>query len=689
MVTERESEARTDGAETFLELGFLYLRLHQITNEKDDYESARDAFDRAKQLAPRNAWSHYGDAASLAYGPDVRLHGSQLIQTGRSWAQELGLDARSKARRAAERALEIDPAFAQAAELFAGLAIFGQSRGEMERARDALARVIARGRATDRSFIMLSRVSGALGDAPAALDAAEAAARHDASPEALHAVAAALLRTPGREADGANAWFAMVETMSDDRAERVWMEVGPIADTAETRQWRDADLDGRKAMMRKFWTLRAGEGAVSVPERLAEHYRRLAVAIERFPRNSDGAQPSTETLLRDRDPSPFDERGIVYLRHGEPDVIISTDTPFPYVACGPPTRRSVIDNESWVYRPLGDRRRMIHFLRCVGYPDWIVPYETPCGEGTLYVLDRQGYDDDATMCNERTPERVRTFALDRLRDDSHRPRFDAVLPFGYDLLAFRGPDGRTDLSAPVAVLTDSLPPDSLADGQLAYRLSLSMFVVDTIAGTVTQADTTVVYRTTRAPSRGEVLVAYVNASTAPTEDALHRIVIRDGGDRSRGQLHGARIRVPSYAGDTLMVSSIVLAVPGEGGNWRRGDTQLTVMPVGEFAGGAFRAFYEVYNLPENTPYQTEVIVDHARGDLDQLTGEWSPGDPVIRLRFEGVAAPDARGVVNELRSIETGLLPGRYRIHVRVTNLETRATATSQRLFAVTRPDRS
>jgi hypothetical protein len=356
-----------------------------------------------------------------------------------------------------------------------------------------------------------------------------------------------------------------------------------------------------------------------------------------------------------------------------------------------------------LYERLDGPPRLVHFLRCLKFPDWVVPFSTPCSEETqpdgtgrrgrrwevayTYTLDRQAFDDDATLCGWRTPERTREFARDRLTTDSDLPRFDAEIPFGMDLLAFRGDNGRTDLSSPVAVLADSIPPERLADGQLAYRLALSMFVVDTIARTVVRSDTVVTFRTERAPASGEAIVAYINASPEPTEDALLRLVVRDAADPKRGRLHGSHIRVPSYAGDTLMVSSIVLAVPGQSGNWRRGDTELAVMPIGEFAGGAFRVFYELYNLPEDTPYRTELIVERARGSLAELAGqEFTPdSEPLIHLRFNGIAAPDARGIVPELRSIETGLDPGRYRIHVRVTNLETQAIAGSQRLFLVTR----
>lgn len=135
-----------------------------------------------------------------------------------------------------------------------------------------------------------------------------------------------------------------------------------------------------------------------------------------------------------------------------------------------------------------------------------------------------------------------------------------------------------------------------------------------------------------------------------------------------------------------MISSIVLGVPGDSGNWRRGATSLSIMPIGEFSGGEFRVFYEVYNLAPDVSYQTEILIERATDDLGRAIGEFTPSNrPLIHLRFDGIANPDERGTISELRSVGTGLAPGRYRLFVRVTDVERGSAALSQRVFLVTR----
>jgi hypothetical protein len=595
--------------------------------------------------------------------------------------------------------LEVDPEFAPAAELYAELALFGRNEDELLGARDALARVVARGGTEPETMLALAKVSSRLGEQSAALEIAEGVAATDSSPETLHAVAVSQLRMSGREDDGASTYFALLERLTPAVADQLWNEIGPIADTAEKRAWEEGDLAARVDLLRGFWTLRAATSAVSVPERLAEHYRRLAVVVDSFPRVSDGSQPGAATLVRDRDPAPFDERGIIYLRHGPPRRRVSSAGELRNPACG--GHGPAVYNESWLYEGLDGPPRFVHLLRCRGFPDWIVPYSTPCapnaglpGRGNgrrweqaiSYTFDRQTYDDDATLCGSLTPERTRAFARERLAEDSGLPRFDHTLPFAMDLLAFRGDGGLTDLSAPVAIQADSMSGDTLANGELGYTLSMSMFIVDTISHRVDRHDTALDFRASVKPSVGEAVVAHINGTAAPTENALFRLVVRDGRELRRGRVHGAQIRIPSFAGDSLMISSIVLAVPGDSGNWHRGSTSLSIMPIGEFSGGEFRVFYEVYNLAPDSPYQTEILIERATDDLGRTIGEFTPSNqPLIQLRFDGIANPDERGIVSEVRSVDTGLAAGRYRLFVRVTDVQRGAASLSQRLFLVTR----
>ena len=128
------------------------------------------------------------------------------------------------------------------------------------------------------------------------------------------------------------------------------------------------------------------------------------------------------------------------------------------------------------------------------------------------------------------------------------------------------------------------------------------------------------------------------------------------------------------------MSDVILAEPASGA-WRRGSVDLAFVPPRQFEeGAAARLFYEVYNMPSGANYRTEITVkpmDKGVG-FNRLFRRRTP----ISLKFEGVAAPRS-GIMQELRQISAELKPGRYRVEVTVTNLQTQENASSETEFVV------
>jgi hypothetical protein len=60
------------------------------------------------------------------------------------------------------------------------------------------------------------------------------------------------------------------------------------------------------------------------------------------------------------------------------------------------------------------------------------------------------------------------------------------------------------------------------------------------------------------------------------------------------------------------------------------------------------------------------------------------GPPRVDLRFEDTAEPDVDGVIQEIRDMGTDLPPGRYRMLLTITNLETGDTGETETTFEVT-----
>ncbi len=114
---ERVATTSSASAGAPIALGLVHLRWWELTRNRKEADRAKDEFSKARAIEADNAWAVFGYGLSLAHGPDVRSDGPALAATGRSWARELGLDARSRARRAMEQALALDAGFNRAAEV--------------------------------------------------------------------------------------------------------------------------------------------------------------------------------------------------------------------------------------------------------------------------------------------------------------------------------------------------------------------------------------------------------------------------------------------------------------------------------------------------------------------------------------------------------------------------------------------
>jgi len=738
---EREYALASRGAVDMnarMERALVLMRIYELTEENRRADEAREIFEDVVDKEPQNAWAHYGLGLALAGGPGVRVPspGGVLdgFVLGQSIAEIFGQDPRSLASRHFLRALELNPNLSNAALEFSRIAMQTRHKDMLTKGRDLIRRIQADGARDPNLSLALSNIEAALGNVEAAEAAANAALAGSAgSATAMHARAVALLRQDGREEAGTEALFAAIDSGDATALVAVFEDVRPVASEAEMAAWEAGDLEERRRILKQFWDLRAAAAGVTVPERIAEHYRRVAEAQARFRRTGKrGAAPGGSMIAAkyDVEALPFDERGLIYVRHGEPEEII---------------RASSVDlrpNETWVYLTPAGKYQLFHFVvlrdgtdyRLVDYLFNAVdassnnmPYD-----GMMRLLETRGaYDqrynimaqrlssvrnrswfanamatwaamggggdgggamnaEAQSMLSSITDMRIRMSselreaAFAALETDSDRPDFDASLPFYYDLYTFRGADGDADVTAAIAVPATHLSPRD-AGGQFIYSVGISLIVIDTIQKTVTRSDTVLNLRSQRRLGAGEHVRLHASLDAAPTLNSMYRLIVRDMAADARGQLYGGPAPAVSFTKPGLMISDLVLAEPGTG-SWTRGNVSLALVPPRQFREGEpLNLFYELYNLPAGAQYRTEIVLAPAQTSaLSRIRKLFGGSGGTIRLNFDGTADPDSRtGAVQELREVTAALKPGRYKLSVTVTNVQTEETASAEKVFLV------
>ena len=311
----------------------LHLRLGLVALRLGEWSDAASEFKWTGQLAPQwgAAWLGLAEA-ELALGEvaDTSKLGRQAFLARDAWEQ---------AATAFSRAIGADPAEAAAAELIAEDRMKRALPASAGVVRDGLRRsVVARTR-TAAAALSLGRVELMVGDTAAALVAQESATALPGG-RGPGLLAAARLRLARGDERGVQRCYdaATVDdpaTVAAIRADLAW--VATPAELGAFDQRLGAD---RAAWLWQFWTRRDREELRANGERLAEHYRRLAVASRRYP---------------DR----LDQRVAIFVRHGDPDNRAALRQP------------GIRPNESWRYRrPEGDL--ILHFVA----DDDRAPYRT-------------------------------------------------------------------------------------------------------------------------------------------------------------------------------------------------------------------------------------------------------------------------------------------------------------------------
>jgi len=245
------------------------------------------------------------------------------------------------------------------------------------------------------------------------------------------------------------------------------------------------------------------------------------------------------------------------------------------------------------------------------------------------------------------------------------------VPFAYDLYTFRGENGRTQIVTSVAVQARRLHREETRAG-VQYRFDVRFALADTVRQwTVSTIDSVFVSAPQALPG-DHLLHTYIETSAAPAASTVHRVVLTDAARGGAGQLYQAPFPIPDYSGRALMLSDVALGLPGRTEGWKRKGVTIALLPGDLFPASSFEVFYEIYNLSPGSTYETEVAIEplHTEGE-------------VVRTVFTESRPAGSAGAVPVLRTVQSALEEGHYRLTVTVKDLVTGQVARRAREVAV------
>jgi GWxTD domain-containing protein len=666
-----------DNSLLHLRLGFIAYRLGELAKTKSHYDDAAGEFEWATQLQPTWPYPWYGlGLAELAQGE----HSATAIENLR---QQLGLDYLSKAARAFARATQADPSFAFAAVDLVNTALSQRIRPRLQVALEAV-RLAATSEAGRVPAVQLARgrVEREVGEADSAILALRAylAVGGDSGLGLFE-----LARTQffaNQPAAAESSYFrgarlaGSVVAIAQYRGDLI-----PLADSAELTAF-DAQRSGpeRAAWLARFWSRRDVDDARAPGERLAEHNRRWVFAHRNFRLVSRHRHYDITEVYRSGQ-AEFDDRGVIYLRHGEPDAQASF----------PSDLQRVQPNQSWLYhRPDGDV--VFHFVArddasdyklveslvdALGFRAAVQATRAPdAGVTELYAsreqfggtyarVARGGGLAGTAIAEERSAGKHAIVM--GTTTDSYRQRY--AIPLEPVVSDFVAEAGGQSVHVVFAIPADRLAPQPGGNaGGVLYPVHFRLLVSDERDSVVARIDTLRVF-SARAALRSPSYLSGRLSVPLPAGRYRYRLLV-DTPDQLAGQLvRRDTLVVPALDGRAFTASDLVVGRTGAGLVWAMVADTVLLNPLDRYPSGSVaELYYELFGLGAGVSYHTEVRLERVGGRslFGRIGGLFGGRRPPVLLEFDATATGPVtrihRGV--SLR----GVAPGSYALSVILTD---------------------
>jgi GWxTD domain-containing protein len=654
----RKQKQEGESLSGMLRSGLLALRLGEMRADPD-YSQALSVFRAATKRAPQRPEPWYG----LGLAEEGRS--AWEMSVGLNLGNRVGLKALERAARHHRRALQAADGYAPAALALARLMLDLRDTSLMERSLPVLRRAAGRDQATPDVILAWGRVERAAGHPEAAVDAFTRYLANGGA-HALGLLELARTQLALGQAEGERAYYAGATLADAEVAEEYLADIALIRDSALSEL--DTLTGARLAeALRRFWTDRDRIELRADGERLGEHYRRLQYARLHFPLTISRRFYGQLDAYRSGS-MELDDRGIIYLRHGEPATRLR---PFVFGA---------MPNESWRYaRAEGDL--LLHFSS-----GW-----DGNGGGDLYdyrlvqsvldlhgasdapldqlVLSRQALSPDYSRmlnwgrfgaANARARERSIGAASIEVgtTTDTYELQFARRMGVVADLVAVgRSSAGSlTHLVFGIAAASLRAEPEGT---EFIYPVRVRLVALDQRDRPVASLDTTIAMRYQRALGPDEFAVGRVELPL-PRGRWRYRASLQQG-DSAGVVLPRDAVTVADIYSGRLSLSDLALGAPGRAIPWvtDAADTVLLAPSALFRRGSEIRLYYETSGVRRGFRYRHEITV------LRPNRRDGRRGRPLVALSFEE-EAPDS--VMRSRRSVRLGKLKeGSYVVEVKVT----------------------
>jgi hypothetical protein len=683
-----------------MQAALAQLRVGQLSTDRAPLDRAQALFDEAVYRAPDDwPWPWYGLALA-----DLALDSVDAVVKP-SMHSGAGVYYHDAALHALGKAMEADSSFDVAAQLLGDILLpFGERSLNNETIRAV--RRAARANTAASPWLALGRVYRNLHQTDSALDAFRhyVASGGDSGLGLLEQARSLYVR--GDVEEGTSAYYRGASVQTPLGRESYRRDVAWVATPEELAAFDAVPTDSVGGFVHGFWAKRDAEDLRAPGERLAEHVRRWRYVFENF-QLSARAEGTTQSSGADCAPNPnahavrmpasvamlrlvplevalfepgvyaatwrgkrqVDDRGIIYMRHGEPEMRAAYHG----------AKTMTHPDESWRYRtPSGTL--IFHFCGSMALgtqaPTTLVemlPLNTAVLASRMGLDVRYQYlawhlfDNGGRLMLQQLIREGRQNIKIGLSTDEFRPVFKHQLRPSAQFYAVGEPG---QVLVVFALSGDRLQGEPLPDGGTGYPVTLRVIATNA-RGDIARVDTTRRFYARPALGEDQFLFGLERLSLAPGTWNVRLLVSQDSLDAG-GAIERIGTVVPGST--ELSLSDLVLGREGSGLVWQSGAGPVPLNPLDAFpAKGSAEMYYELHAAHPGATYRTDIEVRGIRGEAKAA----------VHLTFEEQSHAT---LVRARRSIGLDKLqPGKYQITVTVREQGTDRTPTQMRMLNVIR----
>jgi GWxTD domain-containing protein len=466
-------------------------------------------------------------------------------------------------------------------------------------------------------------------------------------------------RLRNRMVDGDSVFIVL--TMLPERERRLYYDLATILPPGQAEDVHTRSIQEAERIAYGYWKAHDPDPATPGNDRLVEHCRRVAYARRYFGRGL----------------WPWDRRGEVYIRYGEPvsRETYTADVAAPSGADAGAPQFGIRQVERWVYHTPPLQFEFVDQGSTFVFDTPLVP-----ATGDIASLAEAAVQDQGAAMDETA---ARTPSVYRDEVENGPP-----LRFSYSLAVFRGADGRPELEVDYAV-----PARELAFEDRAASLETAVVLYDSTWRETARATEEKRITAASDDDRRRYEVALYRR-TMPVTPGEHHFALHITDRRSRrAGLSRQPLTVGDFPPGALAMSDIRLVSQvqeGAAGVFVRGGRRLIPNPAAVFSyKRPVTLYFEVYNLVRGADGRTRLSIEYT---VFPLSGAERPviaaagasaarqeqgREFAILQEEEGTQETLFRDIALDMSRAK----PGRYALQVTVTDLHRQEAVDKTVLF--------